>query len=676
MTSICGTFQRDGRPATPMLLRRLVEAAPHRGAARTTLVRGPLAMAELRIGPAHAARRVAEPNRRRACAIVMAGRLDNRHELMDRLGVRDRTGRAVAADFREPFADDASDSGLVLRAYEVWGEECANHLAGDFAFAIWDETRRAVHLVRDAVGVKPLCYYVDSGRLVWASEVRQVLGAEILVAPNPAFAAECLAFDIRSRTETLYKNVQRLPPGHWLTVEARRTRSARYFVLEQTPELRYEADADYADRFRDLLEEAVSSRANGCSPVAAFLSGGVDSSSVVCTARALGHHVETFSLLFPDLPEADERQFIADVVGHARVGTAHAQNVGRATIAGSAYRARAVARRDLLELPGDAVAVPLLSAMRKRGFDAALSGAGGDHGFTGSSFHYADLLERRQWRALWRQVAADRRTMDVGWSAAHLLTHGLRPLLPQQMRAALAPLVRAVTRRRDVPRHIGAGFATEVSLADRLRRSRTPSGMPESRAHVCRLFDDGWTAWLLECGERTGAEQGVDVRHPFFDRRLVEFAAAIPESQRWRDTTTKYVVRQALRDHLPPAVYSREGKADGSMLVVWAVAALGGRRALSDLSIASLGWVETSELLALHDNAHARLDSGTGDYCGGLFTVWVALTLDAWYRAEFVEGPNHGSHDRPVNRGSDLFWHDVANRGSDHEAVLSATGVD
>jgi asparagine synthase (glutamine-hydrolysing) len=95
------------------------------------------------------------------------------------------------------------------------------------------------------------------------------------------------------------------------------------------------------------------------------------------------------------------------------------------------------------------------------------------------------------------------------------------------------------------------------------------------------LFDDGWTAWLLESGERSGAEHGIDVRHPFFDRRIVEFAVAIPESQRWRDTTTKYVVRQALRDRLPPAVYSRAGKADGSMLVVWAVDAVGGRRALS-----------------------------------------------------------------------------------------------
>jgi hypothetical protein len=172
------------------------------------------------------------------------------------------------------------------------------------------------------------------------------------------FAAECLAFDIRSRTDTLHKNVQRLPPAtgsRWDRSDARNGTRADRFPSHMTP-------MRLADRFGELFADAVNARADDSDPVAAFLSGGVDSSQS-CARRARSATRWKRSRCF-NLPEADERDFIAEVVRHARRHSSLA-DAGRETIAGSTYRARGAARRDLLELPGDAMVVPLRH-MRER----------------------------------------------------------------------------------------------------------------------------------------------------------------------------------------------------------------------------------------------------------------------------------------------------------------------
>jgi asparagine synthase (glutamine-hydrolysing) len=306
------------------------------------------------------------------------------------------------------------------------------------------------------------------------------------------------------------------------------------------------------------------------------------------------------------------------------------------------YRRRAALRADLPELPSDALGESLLAAMHDRGLHVALTGVGGDFGFAGSLLHYADLLQARDFIGLARQWRADRRTPDVGWSSGQLFSQGVRLMLPDAARRAARPLARRLGFGITVPPWLDRAFAARTNLLDRLGapRSRATSA-PPSRQHVCELFESGWTSRLLESSDRAAAEHGIELRHPFYDRRLVEFAIAIPESQRWRARTTKFVMRHAMRRLLPESVYARMGKADASAFVPHAVDVLGGESALHRLHLARLGWVRADVLVETYRRAIGLFEEGDDRYCSAMFNVWMALAVDAWYRATFVEDSSH-----------------------------------
>src|SRR5262249_47665210 len=148
---------------------------------------------------------------------------------------------------------------------------------------------------------------------------------------------------------------------------------------------------------------------------------------------------ETFSLVFPDVPEADERSYI-DAVSSLTEAPSHLLEA--APIDAREYRKRAVSRADLPELPSDALGEPLLAAMRSRSLNIALTGVGGDFGFAGSLQHYADLLQQGNLSGLLRQWWADRATSDVGWSAGRIFSEGVRLIVPAHLRRVVRPLTR------------------------------------------------------------------------------------------------------------------------------------------------------------------------------------------------------------------------------------------
>jgi asparagine synthase (glutamine-hydrolysing) len=421
-----------------------------------------------------------------------------------------------------------------------------------------------------------------------------------------------------------------------MTISDREVRLERYWRPDCTRELHYADDDQYAGRFSELFARAVGDRAPAGERLGAYLSGGLDSSSVVCMAHALGRQVETFSLLFPGAPEADEREYIDAVTD--RIG-APAHRLTMSPLDREAYRQQPMARADLPDLPSDAVGAPLLSAMRARGMHTILTGVGGDHGFAGSLLHYADLLHEGHLLGLLRQWRADRGTADVGWSPGQLFTSGLRLLIPGPVRRAVRPVARRVGWGTGAPAWLDSDFVRRTCLVERLEAPRGGEGASlPTRRYVCELFESGWTARLLEATDRGAAEHGLELRHPFFDRALVEFAVAIPEAQRWRHRTTKFVMRQALRQLLPESVYARTGKADASRFIAHAVDALGGEDALRRLRIASLGWVRPDAIVDVYRRAQRQFDRGDEAFCDGMFSAWMTLAVDAWYRSVFVEG--------------------------------------
>ncbi|MBM3771791.1 MAG: hypothetical protein FJW27_11030 [Acidimicrobiia bacterium] len=251
--------------------------------------------------------------------------------------------------------------------------------------------------------------------------------------------AEHLSNDIRSVDATLYRHLMRLPPAHTLVVTRADLRLWRYWIPGPKHETRYRDPADYAVHFRDLFREAVRCRTRSIARVGAYLSGGLDSSSVVCMAERLRRDemipdvgFETFSLVFPGL-DCDESQYINDVIsrwdlrGHLICPD---DDGGRCYHAD--YRAMARRFRDLPNYPNGCTADPIKQRAVERGFKILLTGFGGDDWFTGSLRHWGDSIRRGDLLTLARQIWFDRRVPWAEVSARRVLAEGVSAILDEE----------------------------------------------------------------------------------------------------------------------------------------------------------------------------------------------------------------------------------------------------
>jgi asparagine synthase (glutamine-hydrolysing) len=209
----------------------------------------------------------------RGLAIVFDGRLDNREELIDALGLHDHT---------------APDVRLALEACAAWGAAAPSRMLGDFAWVAWEAASRRLLAARDHLGIRPLHYAVVDRTVLCASDLAQVLAhPSVSRAPDLTTVADYLSLDVCNGSATLFRDVRRVPPGHVLVVERDRVSLIEYWQPCPRAPIRLRGDQEYAAQCREVLTRAVACRLRGRRPVAALLSGGVDSSSIVTVATRL-----------------------------------------------------------------------------------------------------------------------------------------------------------------------------------------------------------------------------------------------------------------------------------------------------------------------------------------------------------------------------------------------------
>jgi asparagine synthase (glutamine-hydrolysing) len=286
---------------------------------------------------------------------------------------------------------------------------------------------------------------------------------------------------------------------------------------------------------------------------------------------------------------------------------------------------------DLPDFPtGDASMRSLLARARDRQVRVVLTGIGGDQWLAGSSFYYADLIRSGRWIALIRLLAASDPDSELEWTWRQVVRSGVFPLVPARARR----LARRALGWSAVPAWIHAGFARRIGLEDRLRAPalvRGPGGYAGSALR--RLLGSGWEALTNEQVERAAAWHGIEYRHPFYDRRLVEFALALPEDQRQRGASTKWALRTAMRGRLPELVRARTSKADLSEWYLHAIQALGGADAFEAMAIAEAGWIDGLRVRAMYRDAAERAARGDPAYADHVVPLWMVLAVERWYRA-------------------------------------------
>jgi asparagine synthase (glutamine-hydrolysing) len=617
MSGILAVAALDGRPVNRAEIDHLCDIAPFRGRdGRGVWVDGPIGLGHL----AFHTLRCSEPQPATAddgdYAIVLDGRIDNRDELLAQLGIS------------HPGPGDAC---LALGAYRRWSADAPLKILGDFAFIVWDRPRRRLFCARDPLGIRPLYYHHSSRLFVCASDLAQVLAApDVPRAPHDGMIGEYLANAIVDRSETVYAGILRVPPGHTLEVPldgAPKTRC--YWAMDTTRELRYRSDDEYAQHFAELFERATSSRLRSAVPVGVYLSGGTDSSAVAAMACRLTAPSERPSLFTLAFEESDETQYVRDLA-ELWNAPSHVTHIADAPRVDPSVR-----WRDPHDCLRDAAVVEWKRGIAARGHRAMLTGQGGDYGFYGSTYSCADLLRRGRLVAfcrLCRSVAAD---PDNRWAATDAVRYGVWPLLPTRLRNILRPFARRIADVARVPEWIDPRFAARTGLEHRLRPAAPPPGPSAARDDVRAAYESGWTSVYLESSERESAELGLEDRHPLFDRRVVEFALALPDDQRWRDGVTRFVVRRAMADSLPPSVRSRRTRGSGSSRLVRAVEALGRAGVFAGLAIADAGWVRQGAVDAMYRCMQARFARGDAAYNDDAFPLWIIGGVELWFRQTF-----------------------------------------
>ena len=538
MSGFVGIVHLDGAPADARLLQRMTRAMAFRGPdGQHTWLDGPAAFG-------HALLRTKPDD------VVQPFTLDGRTVIVGDLRLDARADLVTALrDSGEAATTGSPDAELVLRAWRAWGERCADHLLGDFAFAIWDAPRRRLFCARDHLGVKSFFYALRGRTLVFGNTLDCVrMHPGVSDALDDLAIADFLLFELnQDPASTVFADVRRLPPAHTAVLGARGFETRRYWSLPADEPVFYRRAADYVDRFDELLEAAVSDRMRG-QPVGIFMSGGIDSPALAATAarlaRAEGRDaagVRAFTTTVEGLDRDEERyaRLVADQLGIPISLTAWASAFDHDW------------HRSHLQMPS-----PVRGVMTLEG-DRRLYGRIAAHSRVCFYGEGPDNALQYEWQPYLRYLRDTRRygrlAGDVG---RHVMSHRRLPL--QSLVARLA------RRRRErgrwdarYPAWVNPSLERRFGLRERWERYQhlqaPPVVHPVRPAAHASFCGPEWEA-LFRGFDPEETRAPLDVRHPYVDLRLLRYLLAVPPVPWCR---SKFLIRRAMRHVLPAAVLRR-----------------------------------------------------------------------------------------------------------------------
>ena len=460
------------------------------------------------------------------------------------------------------FTSD-SDTEVILKAYGEWGVDCLQRLRGMFAFALWDQRAQRLLLAVDRLGIKPLYYCrTDDGLLLFASEVRALLATECVPRRvDPSGLESYLAFGSVQAPHTIVQGVRCLRPGHYALVDGRGQLARResYWTPPFVPAAAIGGHAPgQAADLREALAESVRLHLVGDVPVGLFLSGGIDSSSLVALASRDGP-VQTFSVVFPeaDFSEAPYSRLVAE-----RYRTEHCE-ISLDQEACLDLLPDALSAMD--QPTADGVNVYAISrAIRQAGFKVALSGQGGDELLTGYATYRLALGYMRLLPLVRRIPISLRRLLADAWRSSRrgLVGHKMSDLLQASDDTALSAYLVLRSLFLDGARRelfeLGAGSPLEgipEEVAGELRE--WGAGLdPVNRISLYELRTY-LANTLLRDSDIMGMAHGLEIRVPFLDHELVEAIAGVPGTAKYGTHKPKPLLLDAMGDLLPREVAHR-----------------------------------------------------------------------------------------------------------------------
>ena len=466
--------------------------------------------------------------------IVLDGRLDNRPEVISGLNINPLEGSRL------------SDAALILYAYDYWGEHCFEHFIGEFALVILAEKTGELVCARDPLGDRTLFYSIKGKRLVIASEPWAVAGADGSETElNESAVAHYFALRIAQDGQTLFKDVYELLPAHAMQVNASGERRWRYWQPDPSIRLRGKSDNEYAEQFRMLLEQSVKSRLRSPTPAGVLMSGGLDSGSLACLAARIlqPQPLTTISYVFDELHECDERQYINAIKEKWGIHSIQIPCDEAWPFKDWSHWPRNPNHPEWN--PYRLLKEKAYQRAHLEGLRVLMTGAFGDELYDGEEDWLADLLAEKHWREGGRELKS------------HLQYSGLRHTLGSAYvrragRRLLDMFPGGKRMRHDQP-NPAPSWLTPLA-AEYLSKEKTELEPAfELKQNILGRWAAEDSQWEIPNANR----HVLELRHPYRDRRLVEYVLTLPAYQLYNHGLFKHILRVAMQGILPEAIRTR-----------------------------------------------------------------------------------------------------------------------
>jgi asparagine synthase (glutamine-hydrolysing) len=476
-------------------------------------------------------------------------RIDNRTDIISTLGLERSVGACL------------SDSALLMAGLERWGAAVVDRISGDYAFAWWDHEQRSLNLARDPFGQRPLFYRADNRLFAFASMPAGLHGLGIRPVADLERIAEFLADVVLPTSRTCHQGISQLETGHILTVSAQGLRTRRFWNPQPTT-LRLPALNDYADAYREQVDQAVASRLRGAQDgVATHLSSGLDSSVVTATSarQAASRQLPVFSYTAAPragLDLAPARGRIDDESGYAALTAGLYPNVRHEVIRPASPDPFALLKEGLRfsQQPLGHVCnnvwwAAIDQAAQDRGLRVLLTGQRGNYTISaGGLFQLADMVRTGDLATWIRESRAVIREEGVRWRG--VLANSFGPWMPRPAWLAISHLFMNTSLKLGQPFLLTQAWAAEMESKARksTREIRPPKNSFDQRVAMLRFHDDG------NSRKHALARYSLDERDPTADRRLVEFCLSLPHDMLLKNGRRRPLAKMAMSDRLPTAI--------------------------------------------------------------------------------------------------------------------------
>ncbi len=558
--------------------------------------------------------------------IVFNGEIYNFQEIKPKLEARGHTFQTH------------SDTEAIVHGYEEFGSECLQDLRGMFAFAIWDEKARTLFIARDRAGKKPLYYTTTSnGTFVFGSELKALLEhPEVPREINPEALDAYFTLGYVPDPLTIFCNIHKLPPGHYLNFKDGQTTVRQYWDFEFKPH-QSQTEDDYLDQLRTLLDESVRLRLISDVPLGAFLSGGIDSSTVVALmARHMGQPVKTFSIGFHEdsYNELKYARLTAE-----KFGTDHHEFFVTPDICDVID--------DLVwhfdEPFADSSAIPtyMVSKLARDHVTVILSGDGGDELFAGYTRYTVErkrggfgLLPKTVREGVMRPIS--QRLPHAAWGRNYLHNVSLDPTARYlDSVSVFTSLNRRSLYTSDFAEKLGPGSYAAGLFDDLVENVKNDDAVDRLLYLDSKTYLPGD---ILTKVDRMSMAVSLEARAPLLDHKLIEFVTTVPSTLKLAGLETKHLLKRAVRDLIPAGILHRPKQGFGVPIQEWINQQLRSRirATLSDARARQRGYIDSHYVDVLLDE-HER---GRRDHSMGL---WSLFMLELWQRRFMDAGSSQNS---------------------------------